>query len=243
MRIWSPARCTALEDGRNAEFLADRAQVLGRIAISHHGRAGDGLNVADVRDLGQQIVVYAVDEVLVLRDVAAILERQHGNRLARRCGGHRPGIGYLKVEVDGEGREDYGGNRRGAGDREAVPGTGEAFGLALPLPGLDGPPRGHQTLRRQLECPGEDQGDGETEQHRHDDEAHGPCRDAEIRERRLGDLDDQPADDGVGHRDPENLAALQFAQEAVSPRGRRILIRVCVHPGPDDSRTRRPDSL
>ena len=84
----------ALEQVRHAQFLADLAHLLGGVAVLHHRGARDHLEVGIARELGQQVVVHAVDEVGGVGLGAAIGEGKHGNgallRL-RRCRGVRRG--------------------------------------------------------------------------------------------------------------------------------------------------------
>ena len=77
----SRATHAALENIGNAEGFADFADVRGLSPILHHRRARNHFQIADLRQVGKDVVLDAVGEIGVLSFVAQIFERQHCNRL------------------------------------------------------------------------------------------------------------------------------------------------------------------
>jgi hypothetical protein len=71
----------------------------------------------------------------------------------------------------------------------------------------------HDAAGRRVERPRQHQRDREAGEDNEHDQPHRPVRQVEEREHLRRDLDQQPADDGVGGSDTEYLAAPQFAQE------------------------------
>ena len=69
------------------------------------------------------------------------------------------------------------------------------------------------SFRRHFVGPGQAERDRETEEHENNDEAYRPGRNLEDWKGRVRDLDEKPADRGVGHRDFVDVAPLQFGEE------------------------------
>jgi hypothetical protein len=90
---------TPFEQRGDAEFDAHGFQIV-RMAGVFFGRgARDDLQVADLRQVGQDQVLHAGNEVGVVFVLRQVLERQHGDRLdarRRRWGGGRRGFGLRR---------------------------------------------------------------------------------------------------------------------------------------------------
>ena len=52
---------TAFQDCGRTQFLADRLQVLRRVAVLHDRRTGNDLQGTDLGDLGQDVVMNTID--------------------------------------------------------------------------------------------------------------------------------------------------------------------------------------
>ena len=72
---------TPFQNGGNAERLADFTHVRRLPAIRHDRRARDHFQVADLGQVGENVVLDAVREISVLLFVAQIFKGQHSNRL------------------------------------------------------------------------------------------------------------------------------------------------------------------
>ena len=132
------------------EFLTDRLQVLRRVAVLHDRRTGNHLERTDLGDLGQDVVVHAIDEESVFFVRAPIRQRQHRDRLLSH-NGCLLRLGFEDVVVHYQ-KDDS--NHQQPDDREVefAPRVASdrlsAVNLGFAL----------DPLRRQLECPSENQG-------------------------------------------------------------------------------------
>src|SRR5207248_10870153 len=68
-----------------------------------------------------------------------------------------------------------------------------------------------EPLRRKFEGPGQDEGDGKSENKQQHHQPNRPVGDFEERENLGGNLDQYPADDGIGDRNAINVTSLQLA--------------------------------
>ena len=74
----------ALQDGRHPQFRGDLGNALAAIAVLHHRGTGYHQQRADLAKLRQDVFVDAVGEVEIVRQRAAVFERQHRNGRAGR---------------------------------------------------------------------------------------------------------------------------------------------------------------
>src|SRR5439155_1491438 len=81
----------SFEDRRHAELLRDRGNPLARLLVLHSRRAADHLQRRYLGQRGDDVVSDPVAEVLILRVVAHVLERQHGDRPRTRPPSAGPG--------------------------------------------------------------------------------------------------------------------------------------------------------
>ena len=74
----------AFEEVRDAQLLADLAQVAtGRLAILHHARAANDLQVGDLSQIGQDFILHAIGEKSVLLVAAQVFEGQDSDGFFR----------------------------------------------------------------------------------------------------------------------------------------------------------------
>ena len=81
----------AFQNCGDAERFSNFTNVWGLSAICHDRRARDDLQIANLRQIGEHIVLNAIGEVGVLFIVAQILERQDGDRLVDLSSGRNAG--------------------------------------------------------------------------------------------------------------------------------------------------------
>ena len=77
-------------------------------------------------------------------------------------------------------------------------------------------------FRGDLERPSHSDGDGKTDDRSEDNQAHRPIRDVEKRKDLRRDLNQEPADDDIGHGHVVNAAPFQFGEEGL------VVHRFCV---------------
>lgn len=111
---------TALEDVRDSKLPGNLGDLLRRIAVLHHRGPRDDLERADLRELGHELVVNAVDKRRVGLVGAAVRERKDGDRAAvtvprRRLVGAR--AREIQVERDPQGRREDGNDEGRQGHR------------------------------------------------------------------------------------------------------------------------------
>ena len=91
----------AFEDVTHAKFLADLLGV-DRLALEGKGRvARDDETVADAREIGRQVLGYAVGEIVLGRVAGEIGEGQHDEGKMRGLGRRRRGRGDRRWRYDG----------------------------------------------------------------------------------------------------------------------------------------------
>ena len=74
----------AFDDMRDAELLADLAQIARRAGlVLHHARAADHFQIGDLREVGQNLVLHPIGEKDVLFVAAQVFEGKHSDDFSR----------------------------------------------------------------------------------------------------------------------------------------------------------------
>ena len=137
----------AFQNVGNTERLPDLAQIL-RLAAERHDRcARNYFQVADLRQVRQNIVLNSVGEVSVLLIVAQIFKRKHRDRFVDLAGGRA----RKEKETGGGGNNDAGGNKHDDVAAEMRPRRRSCR-------------RRFYTLRSNVERPRQNQGNRKTDQ-------------------------------------------------------------------------------
>src|SRR5262245_14691232 len=80
---------TAFQKRAHSERFADFAGVAYTVAaIGHDRHARDDFQIADLREIRQDVVLYAIGEISVFLFIAQILKRQNGDGLVDLARGH-----------------------------------------------------------------------------------------------------------------------------------------------------------
>src|SRR5438445_30853 len=74
-------------------------------------------------------------------------------------------------------------------------------------------------VRRELEGPGDDEGDWECNRDQYDHQPHDPIRNFQERENLRGNLNQEPRHYGIGNCNLVNMAPLQFGEEVAEVHG------------------------
>jgi hypothetical protein len=195
----------AFENVSHAKLFRDLRQILGRAFITKGRCAGNHLQIPDLRETRENFVLNAFGEIDVRLVLAQGSERQDGNRfrggsdLAAQISAlserKRPPRHPPEPNCDSETQQDNGCHTTSA--------RGRAFRVG----------RTSDPLRCQLERPGENESDGKTEKHQYHHQSYGPGWDLENGKGRGRDLNNQPANDGVGDGHPVDMAPFQFGKE------------------------------
>ncbi len=197
----------AFEDVRDLQRQTDVAHC-GLLVLERETRRPRGhLQVRNLCQHVQQRFGQAVGEVLVVVVARHVDERQNGNRSAADFGAF--GLRFVDGRPPAQDPEGHD-QDRDHGDHDII---------EAPVPAAR--PRALGDLRitfdalwRHFEKPGEQHDRYEAERKDEDHRAGRPRGRAEFRQDRRQDLRQQPADDEIGERHPEDVAATEFGDEA-----------------------------
>jgi hypothetical protein len=192
----------------DAQLLSDRAQIEVAPLERERGRPSHDLNALDSGEVVQELLGQTIGEILIFRIIAQVHERQHGDRRAgagclcgRSCSRRRS---YWRVSASLVQPKDPAAHQQEKReDREL---------------------RSRQALLATIAVvPGDDEGDGKTDQQRERAELldlAGPVEGiAEVRET----LQNPPRTSGIGDAPLNHLAATQLGPGAFTPTpGRRV---------------------
>ena len=202
----------ALEDVSDTEFLRDLGQVRRSTFVPQSGRARNNLEIADLRQAGEDFVLDSLGEIFVRLVFTQGGEGQNGDAFLQSSSPDSVASKKRRRIPGGELKEKQTAREHGDSDNErrelafAPGGNGfvrrNIFGALHPL-------------WSHLESPGNDERDQETGGDDGDECLHDPARRLEGREKDRGHLNEQPRDDRVGHRDLVNVAPFQLREETL----------------------------
>jgi hypothetical protein len=188
----------ALEDVPHVELPRHRRDV-DVLALERKRRgARDDLEPPNLGQQAQQFLRNAIGKILLFGVGAHVLERQHRDR--ELLGPARPPLV--------PGKQDQPGRQDGDDDEVHAPAGRACDRLAFGNIFLEA-----QALGRDLEKPGEDQGDGKANGQQDQDPLAGAFGQRAEADQDLGHLHHQPGRHHVQHRHAEHVAALEFRKQ------------------------------
>src|SRR5437867_150906 len=195
---------TSFQHMRDPELLPDLAQIAcDPASVIHHRGAADYFQVRDSCEIGQNFVLHAIGEKRVCFLFAAILEGQNGDRFLWRCYGHFLTRPETLIGENCNHEQQDGGNQK----IELSPGTARDRLIKIDLL------RALDSFRRDLECPGQNQRNRESDHEQQHHQSHRPIWNLKKWEDLRRDLNQQPRHNRIRDRDLVNIAALQLGKE------------------------------
>ena len=191
---------TAFQDGRYIQRLADFANIVRLSAIGQDRGPRDHLQIADLGEVGQDVILNPIGEIGIRGVGAEIREGQNRDRFFQL-----PGSGAGKDEIPHQRRNDQ--TSDGQRNNVSAPaGEGGWTNILRSRLRCDLDP-----IRTDVEGPRQDERDWEPGQNKDDDEPRRP-KDGEDRR---GNLNYEPACHAIARRHAIDLASPQFAKKSI----------------------------
>ena len=207
----------------HAELLRDLRKIIRRAFEVLRRCARDHFQIGDLGQPRENLILHAFAEVSVVGIAAEIVEWQNRDRFVRNCSRTvRSRTGCIRRAVRARGRISRSKPRR----RSRRHKSRRISSFASHVRHRVGCFGALNSLRRQLEHPGQNERDRQTENDEHDNQADRPVRNIEHGKHLRDSLRERPARDDVGDRNLVNIAPLQLGEEVVDLH----FLRLCFSP-------------